>query len=64
MEASGGGSTATSASKSREFFQVKQIESSNSALLNLAFYSFLIFTVPIGVFFFGMYISGSFSILV
>jgi len=39
--------------KNREFFQVKQVESSNSALLNLAFYSFLIFILPIGIFFFG-----------
>jgi hypothetical protein len=37
----------------REFFQVKQVEDGNSALLGLAFYSFLMFTVPVGVFFFG-----------
>jgi hypothetical protein len=55
MEGSVGSVTAPTkaASKNREFFQVKQVESSNSALLNLAFYSFLIFTVPIGIYFFG-----------
>jgi hypothetical protein len=55
MAGTGGPVTApsTSPSKNREFFQVKQVENSNSALLNLAFYSFLIFTVPIGIFFFG-----------
>lgn len=43
---------AVAGSRSRQFFQVKQVETSNSALLNLAFYSFLIFTLPIGIFFF------------
>jgi hypothetical protein len=61
MEISGGKSNiipsraTTSAARphNREFFQVKQVEDGNSALLGLAFYSFLMFTVPVGVFFFG-----------
>jgi hypothetical protein len=55
MEVSGGKAATTTTSSSREFFKVKQVENSNSALLSLAFYSFLMFTVPIGVFFFGKF---------
>ena len=44
--------------KNKHFFDPKQpvVESSSSALISLSFYSFLMFTVPIGVFFLGTFL--------
>jgi len=43
----------TSTVRKKHFFQPNQpeIETSGSALINLGFYSFLMFTVPLGIFF-------------